>query len=465
MKKFDVVVIGSGPGGYIAAIRAAQSGCKVALIEATELGGVCLNWGCIPTKTLIASAYVLHRVKQAEEFGIHVENVSIDFAKMKLRKDHVVQKIKKGLEGLIASNSIEVIRGFAAFQSPREIKITGQDNEIIWAEKTIIATGSDSRDIAAFPVDNQRIHNSTSLLEFTTLPKKLIVIGGGVIGCEFASLYNEFGVEVVIIEALPSILPMEGKAVSEALTSIFKRKGIQIHTSAMVDGIDYTQDGIRVRVRGGEAIEGEHALVAVGRKLNSDRIGLDKAGIQVSEIGAIPVNEKMETSVAGIYAIGDITAKSMLAHVASHQGVVAAQNAIGIPSEMHYNAIPSVIFTYPEVATVGYTLELALEKGHAAIVGRFPFQALGKSQAALSTDGFAQVVVDRNTNEILGAQVIGYEASSLITEITLAIQNELTIDCVANTIHGHPTISEVWHEAAMLALGTPLNFPPMKKKP
>lgn len=463
-EKYDIAVIGSGPGGYVAAIRASQSGKSVALIESQYMGGTCLNWGCIPTKTLLANAEVLHKIKQAEEFGIHVENISIDFPRMKTRKDLVVERIRKGLEGLIASNKITVIRGFGKFVSAREIKVTGQDSRIIQADKIIIATGSEPRDMQAFPFDYKKIHSSTSILEWTVLPKKLLIVGGGVIGCEFASLYAELGVEVVILEVLPQIISTEGKSVSDVLAAAFKKQGIQIMTGVMVEGIDDLPEGVCARLSNGMRIEADQALIAVGRKLNTDQIGLEKIGINVNQNGVIPVNEHMETSVPGIYAIGDITGKWMLAHVASHQGIVAAENALGIKSVMHYNAVPSVIFTHPEIGTVGYTLEKALEKGFAAVVGRFPFQALGKSQAAIATEGFAQVVVDRNTRQVLGAQVVGHEASSLIAEMALAIQNELTIESVTQTIHAHPTIAESWMEAMFVAADMPIHLPPKLKK-
>lgn len=460
VKQFKVAVIGGGPGGYVAAIRAALGGATVALIEGENVGGTCLNWGCIPTKTLLAGAEMLHKVKRADEYGIHVEGISFDFAKMEQRKDQVVTKIRKSLEGLIAAHKVILIKGYGRFASPTQIKV---GDEIIEAEKIIIATGSEPRNMPAFPFDGQKIHSSSSILGLKALPKSIAIIGGGVIGCEFASLYAEFGVEVHIIEMLPLIAATEGKAVSGALTAAFQKKGIKMTMNALVESIDTSREGVVVRLKGGESIAAEIALVAVGRKLNTDNAQLDKAGVYVDERGVIPVNDKMETNVSHIYAIGDITAKFMLAHVASHQGVVAAQNALGIDSVMHYEAVPSVIFTHPETATVGYTLEKALEKGYKATVGKFPFAALGKAQAAIETEGFAQVVVDKDTHAILGAQVVGHEASALVAQMALAIQNEITIDGVTDTIHAHPTIAESWLEAAMVALETPIHLPPLKK--
>lgn len=463
-KRFDIAVIGSGPGGYPAAIKAAQNGKSVALIEAKDTGGTCLNRGCIPSKTLIASAEVLHKIQEAENFGIVVGSVQFDYSKMVDRKDNVVEQIRKSLEGLIASNKITMFRGYGKLTSPKTIKIIGKDNIEITADHIIIATGSEPRNIPAFPFDYKKVHDSTSLLELRELPKKLAIVGGGVIGCEFASLYSILGVEVTILEMMPRIIPMEAESVSTALTKAFKKKGINIETSVAVEGIDTSGNGVKVQLSGGKTIEADIALVAVGRKLNTSNIGLDQAGVLVLDNGMIAVNEKMETSTPGIYAIGDIASKWWLAHVATHQGLIAASNATGHPMRMNYHSVPSVIFTSPEIATVGMSLEQALEKGYRATTGSFPFQALGKSQAALQTDGFAQIVLDKATGQILGAQVVGHEASTLIAEMAIVITNELTVECITETIHAHPTIAEAWMEAAFLGEDAPLHWPPKPSK-
>jgi dihydrolipoamide dehydrogenase len=462
-KHFDIVVLGGGPGGYPAAIRAAQSGRSVALIEAKELGGTCLNRGCIPTKTLIANAHLLHQIKRAKDFGILVDSFSVNFKQMFDRKEKTVNDIRKSLTGLIASNRITVIKGYGKFTGPKEIKVIGEDNCILTGDAIIIATGSEPRNIAQFPFDHQHILSSTSILELTTLPKSLVIIGGGVIGCEFASFFNQMGVAITILEMMPSILPTEDKSVSTYLTETFTKQGIKVKTNMTVQGIDKTTKGIKVKLGNGETVEADMALVAVGRSLNTSDIGLDKAGITVEPSGIIPVNSRMETCVDGVYAVGDIASKWWLAHVATHQGVIAAENAIGEgPAQMHYNAIPNVIFTQPEIGTVGLNLEQAKEKGYQAVTGAFPFQALGKSQAALETEGFAQIVIDTKTGQILGAQVVGYEAATLIAEMTAAIANELTVECITETIHAHPTISEAWHEAALLVSGHPIHLPPKR---
>lgn len=463
-KRFDVVVIGGGPGGYPAAIRAAQYGKSVALIEANEVGGTCLNRGCIPSKTLIANAEVLQKIQESEQFGIVVGSVNFDYSKMVERKDLIVNKIRKSLEGLITSNKITLFRGFGKFIGPHAIKISGQDNEEIFGDSIIIATGSEPRNMTAFPFDFKKIHDSTSLLNLRELPRTLAIVGGGVIGCEFASLYAILGVKVTILEMMPRIIPMEAEGVSAALTKAFKKKGISIETSVTVESIETKDAGIKVKLAGGKTVDADIALVSVGRKLNTNGIGLDKAGVLVQDNGFIKVNEKMETNVPNIYAIGDISSKWWLAHVATHQGLIAADNACGHPMFMNYNAVPSVIFTHPEIATVGLSLEQALAQGHQATLGSFPFSALGKSQAAIQTEGFAQIVLDKTTGQVLGAQVVGHEASSLIAEMAIVIANELTIECITETIHAHPTIAEAWMEAAFIGQEMPLHFPPKQNR-
>lgn len=462
-EQFDIAVIGGGPGGYVAAIKASQSGKKICIIDKGHLGGTCLNVGCIPTKTLLANAGVLHKIQHAADFGISVGQVSFDYAKMHARKNGVVSKLRSGVEGLLSSNKIKIFRGHAEFLSPRELKIKGEDNLVVSAEKIIIATGSEPLDIPAFPCDHKKIFNSSSILDLTALPKTIAIVGGGYIGCEFASLFADLGVKVTILEALPSIVMLQGKTVSEALTRAFVKKGIDIQTGVVVEKISSTEMGLNIQLKNHPSISSDIALVAVGRKLVSQDLQIEKAGIALGDKGVIPVNDQMETSVPGIYAVGDVTGKFLLAHVASHQGIIAALNASGQFAKMHYESVPAVIFTHPEIATVGMTLEQAQEAGYQATIGKFPFQALGKSIAAMETEGFAQVIIDKKTGQILGAQVVGNEASLLIAEMGVAIANELTLDCITDTIHAHPTVAEAWLEAALIANETPIHFPPKGK--
>ncbi len=462
-KTFDIVVIGSGPAGYVAAIKAAQLGKTVALVEKGLLGGCCLNVGCIPTKTLLTNASLVHQMKRAEEFGITIGPIAIHYEKMKARKDQVISKIRTSLEGLIKSNKITIIRGNAQFESRHEVKVMGQDNLYLKAEKFIIATGSIPFDIKAFPCDNDRILNSTSILELTHIPKTLAIVGGGYIGCEFATLFAELGTKVTILEALPTILAAQGTTVSQFMTKSMAQRGIDIQTNVKVESIANKKSHVSVTLAGGQTLDADYALVSVGRKVYTEGLRLEKAGVPIHEKGFIETNERMETAVPGIYAIGDVTGKWMLAHVGSHQGIVAGTNAAGYDSIMHYESVPAVVFTAPEIATVGLTMEQATAKGYTPIQGTFPYMALGKAQAAMETEGFTQIIADKKTHQILGAIVIGHEASNLIAEMALAIQNELTLESVLDTIHAHPTIAEAWHEAAAIALDQPINFPPKKK--
>jgi dihydrolipoamide dehydrogenase len=462
-KSYQVVVIGGGPGGYVAAIKAAQEGKQVCLVEKEFLGGVCLNVGCIPTKTLLANAELFHKIKMASSFGISTGPVSLNFEQVQTRKDQVIEKIRKGLKGLLASHGVTVLSGWGEFLSAKEIKVKGEDNVILSAESVILATGSSPLDIPAFPCDHQQIFNSTSILSLKKLPESIGIIGGGYIGCEFASLFAELEVKVFVIEALPTLVASQGKAVAEALQRAFAKKNISIQTQTSVERIEKKDGSVSIILKDKAPLEVEIALVAVGRSISTEGLGLGKAGVRLTERGAIAVNDKMETNVPGIYAIGDVTGQWMLAHVASHQGMIAALNAVGKEAKMHYQAVPSVIFTAPEIGTVGLTEEAALKQGYSITIGRFPFQALGKSIATAETEGFAQIIADKKTGLILGAQVVGHNASVLVAEMALAIQNELLLESVIDTIHAHPTVAEAWLEAALVGRETPIHLPPLKK--
>lgn len=459
---FSLVVLGGGPGGYVAAIRAAQCGLKVALVEERALGGTCLNRGCIPSKALISYSEQLRSFRNASRFGIQAENLRFDYTKMQSQKDGIVERLRRGVEGLVRANQIALFTGRGSFVSPQEIKVQGAEPALLRFEKAIIATGSEPRPLSIAPVDGVRIHDSTTLLSLNPLPKSLLIVGGGVIGCEFASLFAALDVKVTLLEMLPTLVAPEGKEIGQRLASAFKQQGIDVRLGVQLASLKASSTGVEARFQEGEPLAAEMGGVVVGRKYNTENIGLEKAGVFKKENGAIPVNAKMQTNQPHIFAIGDVTGEWLVAHAASHEGVVAAEVAAGKEAEMDYRAVPSVIFTHPEVATVGYTLERALAEGRDAVVGQFPFQALGKAIAIGHTDGFAQVVQDRRTGELLGAQVMGHEASTLIAEMTLALRNELTTHEIAETIHAHPTLPEAWLEATLLAQGRPLHFPPKK---
>ncbi|MBM3192420.1 MAG: NAD(P)/FAD-dependent oxidoreductase, partial [Chlamydiae bacterium] len=360
---FDVAVIGAGPGGYVAAIKAAQRGKNVALIEKDFVGGTCLNCGCIPTKTLIAHAQLLEQLHKASAYGITLGPIHFDYSKMKERKDAVILSLRKSLESLIKSHGVTLIKGSAHFTSPKTLKITGDSLKALKADTIIIATGSTTLDIPAFPCDHKNILNSTSILEISTLPKSLAIVGGGYIGCEFASLYAALGVKVTLLEALPSIISAQGKQLSDYLTKHFIKQGIDIKTNVIVKSITPYGMGVKITLADGTSLESEKVLIAAGRKVVSSGFGLENTGLTPNAHKTIDVDDKMETSVPGLYAIGDVTGKAMLAHVASHQGIVAATNATGGQARMHYHAVPAVIFTLPEIAMVGLSLDEATRQG------------------------------------------------------------------------------------------------------
>lgn len=463
-QQHDVAIIGAGPGGYVAAIEAAREGKSVALIEKNGLGGTCLNVGCIPTKTLLASASVLHTIEKAQSFGISTGKIGIDFPKMIQRKDQVVEGIQKSLASLLASNAISIYEGKGEFLSPTSIKVRGKDSLLVEAPYTILATGSVPLDIPAFPCDHKMILNSTSLLAKKELPRHLVVIGGGYIGCEFASFFAALKVPVTIVEALPQILFPQGKEVGQFLQSVFEKQGISIRTNTKVTKIEVEQGIATLFLEEGSTLQADTVLVAVGRKPYVEGLCLEKVGLSCNAKGFLDVDDSMRTAVSNIFAIGDVTGKGMLAHVASHQGIVAAQTILGKEATMHYDAVPAVIFTHPEIALVGMQEEEAKKRGYRPIVGKIPFQAIGKAVAAQETEGFIQVVADADTNQILGALAVGSDSSNLIATMTLAIHNEIPLECVVDTIHAHPTLAESWHEAAALLLGAPIHLPPKRRR-
>lgn len=461
---FDCVVIGAGPGGYVAAITAAQAGLKTALIEEREAGGTCLNRGCIPSKALLSAAEIVNQIRHANQFGIHVDNFSIDYPAMVQRKDSVVRSIRDGLNGLIRSNKITVFSGRGSLISSTEVKVLGETPSVIKARSIILATGSEPRAFPGIPFSpsSPRILCSTGVLNLKELPQKLAIIGGGVIGCEFASLFHTLGSKVTVIEASQQILALNNPDISKTMLDKFSRQGLSFMLGASVSDIQDMGDRVRITINGNDE-EYDYVLVSIGRRLNTENIGLDKAGVICDERGIIPTDATMRTNIPNIYAIGDITGQWQLAHVASHQGIVAARNIAGHRDEIDYSAVPSVIFTFPEVATVGLSPSVAQQQGIPVKITKFPFRAIGKAVAMGEADGFAAIISHETSQQILGAYVIGPHASSLISEITLAVRNELTLPCIYETIHAHPTLAEIWAESALLAVDTPLHMPPTKK--
>jgi dihydrolipoamide dehydrogenase len=449
MNKYDLVVIGAGSGGYVAAIRAAQLGARVAVIERDRLGGTCLNWGCIPTKTLVASAELLSRIMESEKFGIKVSDYEVDFPQMMKRKDGVVKQLVDGIAFLFKRNKIDLIQGEGKILDQNRIQLKKDDGlEEIETDSIIIATGSKSLILPFFNYDGEKVITSKEALSLEEIPESLLIVGAGVIGCEFASIYSTLGTKIIMVDVMPQILPTEDKSTAKKMERIFNKKGIEIKTKTKIEKIETDNNGIIAYIDDGSTIKAEKALISIGRKLVFDNLGLEDIGIEQDDKGAIVVNEKMETNIAGIYAVGDITNKVQLAHVASTQGIVAAENIMGKERYMSYNSVPACIFTNPEIASVGMSADDAKKAGIKVAKGRFTYKASGKALAMGEEEGMVTLIVDKESDKILGGQIMGAHASDLIAEITLAINNGLSSQQVAETIHAHPTLAETVMEAA-----------------
>jgi len=461
MGDYDVAVLGAGPGGYVAAIRAAQLGARVVAIEKNGLGGTCLNRGCIPTKAILESTKIISKMKDAESFGLSsIDDISFDYARIIERKDSIVRKLTGGIATLFKKRKIDLIKGEGKLKGKREINVTSADGktQTVSAAKIILATGSSPLRIPIFPIDGVKVFSSDEILDLKKFPKSILVIGGGYIGCEFASIYRELGCEVTIVEMLERIIPNMDEDLSKELTKSFKKKKVKIMTGTKIENIDTSGEGVIANLEGGDAVEAQTALVSVGRSLMTKGLGFAEAGIKMDK-SAVPVNEKCETNIEGIYAIGDITAQMMLAHYASKQGIVAAENACGHEAKMNARCCPSAVFTHPEIGTVGLSEQQARERGYNVKVGKFPFQALGKALAMNETAGFVKIVGDAKTQEILGVHIIGADAPTIIAEAALAIQLEATVEDLVQTIHAHPTTPEALMEAGENFLDRAIHSP------
>jgi len=434
MKKYNLVVIGAGPGGYVAAIRASQLGARVGVVEEASVGGTCLNRGCIPTKCLVGALDPLNKIKRLETCGIKISDAKVDFAQMIAWKDRVVAQLVEGILFLFKRQEIELIKGTGRIKSSDCIEVSKEGTkEEIRAEKIILASGSSPLKPKTFPFDDARFITSDELLSLTKIPESLTIVGGGVIGCEFASIFNHLGTEVSIYEMMEHLLPAEDEEVSRFLERCFKKEGIKIFTGTKVEKP--------------QELTSEKILVALGRTLNLDNLGLNNVGIKQDEKGNVLVNEKMETNISNVYAVGDITGKGLLAYLASKQGVVAAENSQGISSVMDYTVIPSCIFTDPEIGTVGLTEEEAQEK-YSVKIGKFPLQASGKAHTMNDTRGFVKIIAESETERILGAQIVGPEATDIIIILALAMKLGAKTKDLVDLIYGHPTFAESIREAA-----------------
>ncbi|KRU24560.1 putative dihydrolipoamide dehydrogenase AcoL [Clostridium sporogenes] len=449
-----LVVIGGGPGGYVAAIRGAQLGAEVTLIEKEKLGGTCLNIGCIPTKVLLHSSELLNEIKEARTLGIEVNNeVKINWTQLQNRKNTVVNTLVSGVSSLLEHNKVKVINGTAAFEGKSSIKVTKDQGECenIQFDNVIISSGS-----VPFipPIEGRELEgviDSTGALSLDSIPKSMVIIGGGVIGIEFANIFNSLGCKVTVIEMLPYILPPVDREISEILKEKLKKDGIDIYNNCKVTKIENNNENLNVSFEEDNDklnIEAQKVLIAVGRRANISNLNLESTGVYI-EKGCIWVNDNMETNIKGIYAIGDCTGKNMLAHVASDQGIIAVENIMGENKKMDYKTVPACVYTKPELASVGLTEEQAKQKGVDYKVGKFPLIYNGKSLIMNDTEGFIKIIVDKKYEEILGVHILGPRATDLITEAALALRLEATLEEIITTVHAHPTIGEAMKEAAL----------------
>ncbi len=463
MSTYDVAIMGAGPGGYVAAVRAAQLGLSVALIEEEHLGGVCLNWGCIPTKALLRTAEVVSLLERGKEFGFSVSNVELDFSAAVDRSRKISERLVKGVAFLMRKNGVDVIEGRGVLQSPGLVKVDldNGDTRSVEAHDVIIATGGRARTIPGIEPDGNRVMTYRDAIVLRDLPESVVVVGAGPIGMEFAHVWNSYGTEVTVVEMLPRVVPLEDEEVSKEVERAFKRRGVNTMTSTQVQDVEISDDGVRVTVMtdDGEAevLEAERALIAIGVRPNSEGIGLEDVGVEV-ERGNIVVDDHMRTNVSGVYAVGDVTGKMALAHVASAQGIIAVESiADEEVKALDYDAIPRCTYCQPQVASFGMTETQAIEKGHDVEMGQFPFRPNGKALALGERDGFVKIVADADTGEILGAHLVGPEVTELLPELILARTWELTPEEIARAVHAHPTLSEVLMEAAHGVFGRPIH--------
>jgi dihydrolipoamide dehydrogenase len=463
---YDVVVIGAGPGGYVAAIRAAQLGQKTAIIEKQWLGGVCLNVGCIPSKALLKNAEVAHTLRErGKEFGFSFENLDLDFSVAVKRSRQVSGRLVKGVGFLMKKNKIDVYMGTARLDAPGTVSVTDAEGEVrsLSARDIIVATGASTLVPPAWNVDGEKVVTYIEAITQERLPESVVIIGAGAIGVEFATVWNSYGSEVTLVEMLPHLVPLEDEEVSLELEKAFKKNGINYLLGHQVEAVEATKTGVRVQVSDAEGelqtLEAEQALVAIGFRPNSAGLGLEELGVEISERGFIQVDERMATNVPGIWAIGDVTGKLMLAHVGSAMGIVCAENIAGAETvTLDYEMMPRATYCQPQVASFGLTEAQAVERGYEVKIGRFPFQANGKALGLGDHAGWVKLVVDEKYGEILGAHMVGPEVTELLPELTLAHLMELTPAEIARNVHAHPTLSEVLMEAAHMAEGAAIHI-------
>ena len=454
-KKVDLVVLGGGPGGYVASIRASKLGLATVVIEKEHLGGVCLNCGCIPTKTLYHIALTLEEIRKAKNFGIDVSLPKLDFKKVMTIKDRIIETQRISIAFHFKKNNVELIKGVGKIVAKGRVLVktsSSQDIEIE-AKNIIIATGSSASNVEPFDLSEDGIMDNVKILSLKEIPQSLLIIGGGIVGSEFANMFSSFGAKVTIVEMLPGILSTEDEEVSELIYKIFRKKGIDIFTNSKVESFKKSGKKFLCTTSGGDKIIADKILISAGRKPNSAGIGIEEAGIEVDSKGYIKVDSHLRTNVEGIYAVGDVIGGLQLAHVASEEGKIAAENIAGKVKKMSYDVIPWAVFTTPEIGSVGLNEVQAKEKNIKVCTGVFPFSSSGKAYISGETEGFIKIVTNSETGEILGARMIGPRASDLVHEVAVAMKGELLVDDLALTVHSHPTLSEAVMEAAEDCLG------------
>lgn len=461
-QRFDVVVVGTGPGGYVAAIRGAQLGLSVAAVEDDRPGGVCLNWGCIPTKALLRNAEIVGLFQRAEEFGVTVGKWSADYAQAIQRSRRVADRMAKGVEFLFRKNKITLVPGTGTLKAKNVVEVKGKDGvQTLEAKAIILATGSEPRSLPGVTIDEKQVISSNGAVRTEAKPASLIVIGAGAVGMEFADVYGAYGVPVTVLEALPRVLPVEDEEVSALLARVFSRRGVTVRTGVRVQKVSPGQAGLAVEIEAEgktERLEAQQVLMAVGRASKTRGLGLEALGV-ATERGLVTVGPTMETSVKGIFAVGDMTGRQMLAHKAMAEGVVAAEAIAGrSPRPVDYNNVPSCTYCRPQVASIGLSEAVAKTNGREIAVGRFPFTANGKAVALGETEGFLKVVADKRTGEILGVHIVGPEATEMIHEFAVGRTLEATLEEIIHTIHAHPTLSEAALEATLAALGQAIHI-------
>ena len=462
---FDIVVIGSGPGGYIAGLKAAQLGARAVVVEQHHLGGTCLNYGCIPSKALLSSAELLHTMHQAAGWGITVDGtIRCDWQQVIGHKDKILRQLRSGIAGLFKGRGVVHAAGRGSFEAPGRVLVTPDNGppHVVTADKVIVATGSVPSRIGGWPDDPAVVCTSDEAVHWTTLPQRLLIVGGGVIGCEFACMMQAFGVAVTVVEMLPSLIPTMDHDLGQALGAIFKRRGSECSLDTKVDALEITAaGGVQTRFSNGQSRDFDRVLVATGRRPNTHGLHSDRAGIRADGRGFLPVNDRLETNVRGHYGIGDVNGRCLLAHAASAHGVAAVENALGRGKPFE-SPIPSAVYTFPEVASVGLSEQQAHAQGLPIAIGRFPLAHLGKAMAARHTEGFVKLIRHRETGQLLGAHMIGAHATECIAATTALLHLRASMHDVAEAVWAHPTISEAIKESAEDALNMGLHLPPRK---